>query len=638
MPMKFLPLLILAGLVAVLPASATAQHFDPDPEDLADRVLVIFNANWPDDDGDGVGDSEQVARYYAASRRIPSSNVLGLNCTTSYYYSGQTGWEAFWDEIAVPVQDYIEVTLGSREAVNGIVLCYGMPYQINPPGWSRRALDTTLVGLWDMGDRTTPKYETYGRYNSYHDPAPTIHDDMERFDPITYPTGGETSYLVARLDGQDVEHAIELVEFALYGDAYLSPLPGYWNGFAYADTRYGAYTWADLANYPYNHWAYANADKDMAYGRQWMETPGFTLRWEPYGTEIGEPGATFEDGSSAETAPRAMFYEGWYNYNKYQPVFEWLVGSAACDLNSNSIARIRDENPGTFLGESFKIGLTCGVGCIAEPYLNGHPFPETFQYYLLMKGFTFGEAARISDPKLSWTNMYVGDLLYQPMRANKVALLDDVAPAPCEVMENPGVNAGEREFRTFLNSIGGLPDVGELTLHFGADSNFGNTVSGDDPRPRLFHTATITGLGADEFIHYRADYTDPAGNVGVGNEFILHTGLDHQPVLARATSAALSYPAGTEFEIEFVFGAQAGATSLTSWAANATSAVMGWSNLNLKPHFDSLGASYFESSGGELRSIRITVPATLPVGSYQIDVSASSAAGADSDSLIIDLY
>ncbi len=636
--MKFLPQLLVLAFIATHLSAARAQSFDPDPEGTAHRVLVVYNANWPDADGDGIGDSEQVARYYAASRKIPTSNLLGLACTTSYYYNGQTGWELFWDEIVVPMQDYIELTLGSRTAVNGIVMCYGMPYQINPPGWSRRALDTTLVGLWDLGDRTTPKYETYGRYNSYHDPAPTIHDDMERFDPLTYPTGGEASYLFGRLDGQDVEHALELVAYALYGDAYLSPLPGYWNGYAYADTRYGAYTWADLANYPYNHWAYANADKDMAYGRQWMEQAGFTLRWEPYGTEIGEPGALYEDGSSAETAPQAMFYEGWYNYNKYQPAFEWLVGSAACDLNSNSIARIRDENPGTFLGESFKVGLTCGVGCIAEPYLNGHPFPETFQYYLMLKGYTFGEAARISDPKLAWTNMYVGDILYQPMRLNKVALLDTVAPPPCMVKESAGAVAGERVFETGLTSITALPDVGELLLHYGATSAFGNTVTGDDKRPRLFHTATVSGLAADELIHYRADYTDPAGNTGLGTEFILHTALDNQPVLARATSSAVSYPAGTEFEIELIFGTQAGATELTAWTAKVTSAAMGWNALNIKPHLSSLAAEYFDSAGGELRSIRITVPNNLAVGSYLIEVSATSAAGSDFDSLTIDVY
>ncbi len=638
--MKTLALLFL-GLWAPLVSATAPQAFDPDPEGTADRVLVVYNVNWPDGDGDGMGDSEQVARFYAASRGIPQRNLYAVACSPiGHVYSGQSGWEAFWDEMVQPLRDHFDLTLGSRTELNGLVFCYGVPYQINPPGYSARALDTTLVGLWDLGDRSTPVFKTYGRFNSYHDDAPTIGSDMLRFDPLLYPTGGEASYLVARLDGLDVQHSIELVAYALYADAYLSPLPGHLQGYAYADTRYGAYSWADLANYPYNHWSYANADKDLAYGRQWMEQAGFTLRWEPYGTEIGETGARFEDGSSAETAPQAMFYEGWYNYNKYQPVFEWMVGSAACDLNSNSIARIRDSNPGTFLGESYQIGLTSGVGCIAEPYLNGHPFPESFQYYLLIKGYTFGEAARISDPKLAWTNMYVGDLLYQPLRPGKVALVDDVAPPPCAVIEGPGASAGERLFQTSLATLtlGALPEVGRLTLFYGPTPAFGNSVAGVDDRPRLFHQASLTGLGADELVHYRADYTDPAGNTGVGQEFVLHTALDAQPVLARVNVEQSSYPAGTPFPLELTIGSQAGLGDLSSWSATVTSAAMGWNSYDFSARLDALGAQYFESASGDLRSVRVTVPGTLPVGSYLIEIQAQGGAGSDHDSEVVDLY
>jgi uncharacterized protein (TIGR03790 family) len=630
---------MLMLLFPLLLAAPAAQGFDPDPEGLARRVLVLYNANWPDENGDGVGDSEEVARFYAAKRGIPLANLVALNCSpTSYYYSGQTGWEAFWDEVVIPVRDHIDLVVGNRVGVGGLVFCYGMPYQINPPGWGRRGLDTTMIGLWALGSRSSPAYSAYGSFNSYHDPAPTIGNDKERFDPANRNFGGEPSYLCGRLDGLDAEHAKELVEYALYGDAYISPQPGYHQGFVYADTRYGAYTWADLAGYPFGHATYTNADKDMAYGRQWLDQPGFVLRWEPYSTEIGEAGAKYEDGSSAETAPQALFYEGWYNYNKYQDVWEWLVGSIACDLNSNSIARIRDLDPGTFLGESFQLGLAAGVGAIAEPYLNGHPFPEVFQHYLLVKGYTFGEAARISDPKLLWTNLYVGDILYQPMRVGKVALLDTQAPPPSVVTEGPGALAGERDFATRLNTFGMLPDVGRMQIEYGPTPVFGQTIYADQDRPRLYHTSTMTGLRTDQLVHYRADYTDPADNVGLGHEYILHTALDTMPVIARVETESLSLPVGSAFEIELVYGSQAGADTLTVTTATVTSAVMGWAQYDLASRLPMLNPTYFQSAQGKLQSARLTVPGILPAGSYLIEVTATSPAGSDSDSITIDLY
>ena len=62
------------------------------------------------------------------------------------------------------------------------------------------------------------------------------------------------------------------------------------------------------------------------------------------------------------TAPGALFYYGWYNYGTYRDVWEWLPGSAASDLNSNSIARIRSQAPGTFVAGAMRRGLTAGVG------------------------------------------------------------------------------------------------------------------------------------------------------------------------------------------------------------------------------------------------------------------------------------
>jgi uncharacterized protein (TIGR03790 family) len=472
----------------------------------------------------------------------------------------------------------------------------------------------------------------------YFDAAPTFLTDPGRFNPTTHRLVGHRTYLAARLDGLTKQHAMEMVDSALYGDVYLSNQIGHYTGLAYCDTRYGAYTAAELANYPFNHNTYANADKDMAFGRSWLEQAGFTLQWEPFGTEIGEPNAQYENTTSALTAPTAMIYEGWYNFNTYHDVWEWMVGSMACDLNSNSVARLRIENPGTFLASALHRGLTCGPGVIAEPYLNGHPFPEIFTYYMV-QGYPFAEAARISDPKVRWTNLYLGDPLYQPFRVGKVAQLDLDAPPPSEVLHARATAvAGEWQVETFLNTSGWMPDLGTLAVEYGETPALGSRCYGFDNRPRLFHQALLTGLTANQVIYYRPDYTDPVGNLGAGNTKVLHTGFETRDVLATITADQLSVPMGTPFHLELALGAADGLAALTSYSVTLTATHLGLNQVDLLPRFMGPQAQSFPSADGTLRVVRLAVSGTLPVGTYVVDVNAATALGTDFDSVSVVVY
>ncbi len=628
-----LPILILSTLLA-----SSQTPYDPDPEGTAHKWVVVYNADWPDADGNGINDSEEVARHWAKRRGAPASSLLGINFSfgTSDIYSGQAGWEEFWDEMVLPLRS--KVVDDQNNHALGFLFVYGVPMRIAPSGITTRGLDTALINLWDIGTRTVPGFGPVGHSDVYFDAAPTHLTDPGRFDPVVHRFGGRRTYLVARLDGLTKEHAMEMVDSALYGDVYLSNQPGHYTGLAYCDTRYGAYTAADLINYPYNHFIYANADKDMAYGRAWLEQAGFTLMWEPYGTEIGEANAIFENGTSALTAPNAMIYEGWYNYNTYHDVWYWMVGSMACDLNSNSVARLRTENPGTFLSSALHRGLTCGPGVVAEPYLNGHPYPEVFTYYMV-NGYPFSEAARISDSKSRWTNLYLGDPLYQPFRAGKVPQVDVDAPPPCEVLgAQPTINPGEWQIDTFLNTLGQMPDLGTLSVEYGEDLNLTNNAIGADARPRVFQQATLSGLSADEVIYYRPDYTDVAGNVGQGEVSVLFTGLASRDVVASIESDQLSMPAGTPFTIELAIGANAGLASLTSYGVELTATHMGLNQVDFLPRFQGPNAEHFQSPDDNLRVVRLPFSGNLAVGTYLLEVNANSPAGTDFDSVTVVVF
>ena len=88
--------------------------------------------------------------------------------------------------------------------------------------------------------------------------------------------------------------------------------------------------------------------------------------------------------------------------------------------------------------------------------------------------------------------------------------------------------------------------------------------------------ASIVGRGPDELIHYRADYTDPNGNVGLGEDLVFHTAMSTQTTLARVYGPMLPIPSGQAFAVEIVFAAAGGLSELSGCSVTVSSAVAGW--------------------------------------------------------------
>src|SRR4051812_35093190 len=113
--------LIMLALVLLASAAGIAAS-----ELTADRVLVVYNATWTEDqDRDGVQDSLEVARYYARKRGIPALNVVGLPIT-------QSGWGAYYldqprliAEVLIPLKNALSA-LGPA-SIDAILMCHGTP-------------------------------------------------------------------------------------------------------------------------------------------------------------------------------------------------------------------------------------------------------------------------------------------------------------------------------------------------------------------------------------------------------------------------------------------------------------------------------------------------------------------------------
>lgn len=618
--------MLLPLLLLVAPApQAPPAYLDPA------QVLVIYDTSEPDADGNGMGDSEQVALAYQAKRGVPGANMIALTCSpTGVSYGGASAWSNFYNEVVLPVQAHLNAA-GQKSVIN-LLFCHGVPYRLSLSAAEGgvRSLDQAMATIFNLG--ATPTFPTQFGSSPYKETTPGYKTDLAHFRHKTSTQyQGQETYLVSRLDGPDVARCVDLIEGAHYGDLYVSPLPGHYGGRLYVDTRYSLYPTPSSLKYPNFHASYAGADRDIAWATQNVDSIGFPMFWENTATdqEIGEAGALFKDGSSGLLAPTALFYYGWYNYNKYQDVFDWLPGSAACDLNSNSLAGIEQTAPGTFLGESFAKGLTCGVGVIAEPYLTGHPYPETFAYYLLT-GYSFAEASNVADPTTLWRSLYVGDPLYCPMRVGKVVAIDTSAP-PVPGLALVGSSGTDQTWHLSIDTTGVDPDL----IVAGGDFGLAPLLDQNIAPGKIYSMAqevTLAGLGPG-FYRATLEVLDPVGNATPAQEILfINDGLTAVATAAQADSVA---PAPfADFRVELAVRVPGGVASLTSFSATVDAPGLGLVGFNL---FALAGALPLTLHGNvatdETLSLELLVQGGLPSGTYDFHVTAVTAVGSSASSV-----
>ena len=250
---------------------------------------------------------------------------------------------------------------------------------------------------------------------------------------------------------------------------------------------------------------------NIAYAEHYIVPSGFPLKWLDTASslEIGNAGATFTDGTSAATAPRALFYGGWYNYSNYNNIYQWLPGSFATDLNSGSY----------FGTQALDHGASAASYVVSEPFTDGAVRPNIVYYYLL-NGYTFAEASTLATPYIGWMVVNEGDPLYAPLKA-KTAQIDTQAPVLSSGYPVLAVNqaTGNAVMRLMVNQTPN-PEVVAAQVQYGPTTTYGSvaTFTGNGPLVEaagvFSRTPTVSlpwSLGA--VYHYRIILTDPAGNV-----------------------------------------------------------------------------------------------------------------------------
>jgi chitodextrinase len=478
------------------------------------KVLVVYRVNSSDTDGDGMGDSEQLARYYIQKRAVPQGNLLGLNISVGTNYQSSE-YSKFQSEMVQPIKSKIS-QLGSA-SIDVILLAGNLPMDLGSI-----SLDNALMGLnyWSASSNNIGKYS-----NPYFEPAPTFGTDKGHFSHSAYKFNNTDMYLVSRLGSDNPLRGIDQVDQSIYGDTYIYPSPGYYSGNAYVDTQYSSIP------YPQTNWGApytdsyltsqanvqsgsystaAGADMNIAYAEHYIVPSGFPLKWEFTTTslQIGHPSSMYSDGTSAATAPRALFYGGWYNYaGAYPDAWEWLPGSIADDLNS-----------GYYFGmNALSRGASAAMYSRAEPYLDGTHRPHVWYFYIL-QGYNFAEASALATPNIGWMETSEGDPLYAPMQP-KTPVLDTQAPMLVSGYPKFSLDAitGNTIMQLAVDDSNG-PEVAKATIEYGLDSSYG-FVATSTPGYHRISKANLRWANGVTY-HYRITLTDPVGNTTFSPDFI----------------------------------------------------------------------------------------------------------------------
>jgi uncharacterized protein (TIGR03790 family) len=386
-----------------------------------ESVVVVYNRRVPE--------SKAIAEYYASQRQVPAKQIFGFNLTTNEEMSRAEFRDSLQRPLAKALTDAKLWRTGSRivpattnhpaavhwgvveSKIRYAVLCYGVPLKIAPD-----------PNLKEKGSENLRPEVRRNEAAVESDLAllPQLEDNPPLNGPLPNPWYGATNaallhptnglLLVTRLDGPSPELARGLVDKALEAETN-----GLW-GRAYFDLR-------NLTDSPYK------------LGDEWIRHASEVARRMGFETVVDEKPDLFP---VAFPMSHIAFYAGWYTENVSgpftRPQVEFMPGAFAYHLHSYSAGSIRTTNR-FWVGPFLAKGVTCTMGSVNEPYLNGTPDVGTFSLRFMFSGFTFAEAAYAGSATLSWQTTMVGDPLYRPFGRPPSELLVDLERRQSPLLE-----------------------------------------------------------------------------------------------------------------------------------------------------------------------------------------------------------
>ena len=373
-----------------------------------DEVIVIYNSRLPE--------SKAVAEHYAKVREVPAKQIYGLNLSTNEEISRTEFRKTLQVPLAKKLEsDHLwkfgpvklratngvpeqEVTQVVQTKIRYAVLCYGVPLKIRNDAELHESIAEKMQPELRRNDASVDSELAWLPLSRMKFPLTgTVPNWLYGATNISSlnPTNG--MLLVARLDGPSAEIASGLVDKAVQAER-----DGLW-GRAYFDAR--------------------GLEKTNIYflGDQWILIAAKIAQRLGFETIVDEKPGTFP---ASFPMSHIAIYCGWYDGSVSGPFtrakVEFMPGAFAYHLHSYRASTVRSATE-NWCGPLLAKGATCTMGCVYEPFLSGTPNVAAFME-ALANSYTFGEAAWVSQPVLSWQTTVIGDPLYRPFKQTLLQL------------------------------------------------------------------------------------------------------------------------------------------------------------------------------------------------------------------------
>ncbi len=362
---------------------------------LPSQVVVVYNSN--------VEKSRELAEFYVLNRRIPASNLIGLDVTEKATIDRKTYQttirkplvERFtanqWWQIG---KDANGISSPLRTKIRCLVLIKGMPLRIKR-------------GPMPAGEDAKTR-----QFNVNNEAS--VDSELSLMGVSNYPTGGiipnpcfdkEISaatnpanfmLMVGRIDANTFEHcnrmildSIEVEKEGLWGTTYL-----------------------DL---------YKKDSGNYKIGDDWIKAIAKASINSATPTIVDRMSNTFVTNYPMNNA---AVYFGWYTQHRNGPFLNkdmrFQKGAIAVHLHSFSAAQLLNPAKNWSVGLIDR-GAAATLGNVWEPYLGASHQFHIF-YDRLVKGYSLVEASYMAINVLSWQGIVIGDPLYTPYKTTTVSL------------------------------------------------------------------------------------------------------------------------------------------------------------------------------------------------------------------------
>jgi len=326
------------------------------------RVLVIMNRR--------SAESSEIASYYVRKRRIPSENVVDVDCSTSENVT----LSEFTSQILGPVKKRIGEL---KHQIDFIVTTKGVPLRLDHDyGFS---VDSHLMAM-NLGITPIPKLEEAAIKKNI---SPYFQKN-ESFSSKRY-----NMYLVCRLDGYEVDHVKRMID----------------NSMA-AKPEKGRFYFDSATNRKSGD--FLRLEQAMARAQAVLKAKGLEAELEATATFVApsEPLAGYASWGSNDSG----FSPDTYHRIKFKP-------GAICETFVSTSGRTFRRTTGgqSLIADLVEQGVTGVKGYVSEPYTFSLAIPDVmFDRYT--SGFNLAESMYMASPILMYKDIVIGDPLCNPYK------------------------------------------------------------------------------------------------------------------------------------------------------------------------------------------------------------------------------